>query len=357
MIMALFEKKKIEADDKIVLRDAIIKNLNSISKKKFTAKNFNDFSWTTTIFLKKYFAINYEFSHEELCNITKKARIRKDLKNKIIALSQTINEIKYGEKELNKEEFGAMIDQAQRIVNLATTGKESVEKEVKEQKTVKKKEEARIKGKRVGEKSVAQRLKDKQDFRRTRNIIIIISSLFSAGAAGFLLNIYFNFVSYEQALGLFDRIKLYILEFIGKISANTSIGLDFIRDAYGILGLIIAGAIIFVILASLIVIIYGIVKIKKQKPKLMPEDMREKRIWKLGIDIKRRKKRTESEKKKTKARKIKEKEEQKKQKIKAEEEKARIKKKKKKQLKEQRKKRTESEKKKAKARKIKEKGE
>jgi len=147
--MALSEEEK---NEKEILRSSIVKRIRSIRKKKFTDKAIDNFSWSFRVFLIKFLSLGYEFTHEELLRETSKVNIKENLRNRILAISDSLEEIKYGSKIISKEDFLWMLDEAERIINFAIIGKEFTEWELEQQESAKKERIAKkeLKERKVG---------------------------------------------------------------------------------------------------------------------------------------------------------------------------------------------------------------
>ena len=120
ILMALLE----EQNSREILRAAVLKKLSSTKKKKFSEKSVDDLGWTFRVFLIKFLNLNYEFTHEELLSEIARVRIKKDLRNRVLALSGLLEEMKYGSRDAAKEDFEWMVNEAERVINLAIIGRE-----------------------------------------------------------------------------------------------------------------------------------------------------------------------------------------------------------------------------------------
>ena len=124
-----------------VIRKLILTKLNTIRKEKFQPKTIDKFSLVFRVFLLRYLGLNYEFTFEELVNELNKKKVDRQLKNKILGTLNSLTEIKYEGKEISKEQFKSLLDDAERIVDWATIGfveEEKIEKGVEEKLPVKK---------------------------------------------------------------------------------------------------------------------------------------------------------------------------------------------------------------------------
>jgi hypothetical protein len=105
------EKEKTRAQ---LLKEAALKELRSIGRKKFNHEIFDDFTWALKVFLSNYLGIGYEYTHQELV----KELNAKNVKNKedIIRLSEEIVRINYEGDGITKEQFRKMLEEARKII-------------------------------------------------------------------------------------------------------------------------------------------------------------------------------------------------------------------------------------------------
>ena len=138
--MALPKERKANSE---ILRQTVIGKINSIKKKKFDESLVNDFSWAFKVFLKRHLSLNYEFTHEELLKEIGKAKLKEDVSKRILALSSLLENIKYGNLIITKEHFEWMLNEGNKIINLAILGKESLQEPTKKKTIDKEKAKAK----------------------------------------------------------------------------------------------------------------------------------------------------------------------------------------------------------------------
>lgn len=118
ILLLFFFKKGKKITEKTIpassgLENEALKRLKKINTKKKNA--FEDFEWVFRVFLKNFFNIKYEFTHEELTREIERKKIPEELKEEIVSLSQDIYDIKYGGKK-DKKNIGKMITRARKII-------------------------------------------------------------------------------------------------------------------------------------------------------------------------------------------------------------------------------------------------
>ena len=138
--MALPKERKADSE---ILRQTVIGKINSIKKKKFDESLVNDFSWAFKVFLKRHLSLNYEFTHEELLKEIGKAKLKEDVSKRIMALSSLLENIKYGNLIITKEHFEWMLNEGNKIINLAILGKEFLQEPTKKKTIDKEKAKAK----------------------------------------------------------------------------------------------------------------------------------------------------------------------------------------------------------------------
>lgn len=93
------------------IRKTKIKN-----NKRYDPKLIYDLIQTYRTFIEKKYHIKKGLTHHELSKEIKERRIRLGLKRKIIYLSALINDIEYGDKEIDKKLLEEMIKELETII-------------------------------------------------------------------------------------------------------------------------------------------------------------------------------------------------------------------------------------------------
>src|SRR3989338_5942415 len=129
------EKKEVADTDtkNAVLRRLILDKLSNINRQKFCPESIDHLSLAFRVFLLRYCNLNYEFTEDELAKELDRLKIPAKLKRSIIAVINSLTEIKYEGKSASSEDFKAMIREAEEIVKTATGEKEKKESPVKKE--------------------------------------------------------------------------------------------------------------------------------------------------------------------------------------------------------------------------------
>lgn len=109
----LFKRKKEQTREQL-LKEAALKEMNSLGRKEFNQEIFDDFTWALKVFLSHYLGIGYEYTHQELV----KELNAKNVKNKedITRLSEDIVRINYEGDGIAKEQFRKMLEETRKII-------------------------------------------------------------------------------------------------------------------------------------------------------------------------------------------------------------------------------------------------
>ncbi len=115
LIRNIFKRKKErEKNPRQELKESAIKKLEKLQRKKFKPEVFDDFVWIFRVFISNILKINYEFTHKELLHELDHKKIK--VKKEIIQISETIKEINYLGKKIEKDEFKKIIEETKKII-------------------------------------------------------------------------------------------------------------------------------------------------------------------------------------------------------------------------------------------------
>lgn len=110
------KRKEQEVSEKDILKEVFFKKLNYIKTKRYNDKVFEKLSWIFKVFIMNYFHIKYEYTNKELKTQLQRKRVKPDIKERIIALSDKITDIKYNKESSNKKEFLELVKEMKDIV-------------------------------------------------------------------------------------------------------------------------------------------------------------------------------------------------------------------------------------------------
>src|SRR3989338_7132047 len=117
-------KKEEDTGQLELIRKVILAKLNSLKSRQFEDKSLDEFSLAFRVFLLKYLKLNYEFTEEELSSELDKRGISKLLKERILKITSLVEEIKYKEKKLTKDEFQTILGEGIHIIQVAIPSEE-----------------------------------------------------------------------------------------------------------------------------------------------------------------------------------------------------------------------------------------
>ena len=117
-------KKEEDTGQLELIRKVILAKLNSLKSRQFEDKSLDEFSLAFRVFLLKYLKLNYEFTEEELSAELDKRGISKLLKERILKITSLVEEIKYKEKKLTKDEFQTILGEGIHIIQVAIPSEE-----------------------------------------------------------------------------------------------------------------------------------------------------------------------------------------------------------------------------------------
>lgn len=110
------KRKEQELSEKDILKKVFLNKLNYLKRKRYNTKIFEKLSWIFKIFIMNYFHIRYEYTNEELRIELQRKRVKPDIKERIIALSDEIDDIKYNKERSNKRVFLKLIKEMVDVV-------------------------------------------------------------------------------------------------------------------------------------------------------------------------------------------------------------------------------------------------
>lgn len=115
--MFLFRKKK-HGSEKDHLKNLALLKLEKIKAKKFSEKTFEESAFILRIYLERMFHFRKNSTNEEIMAQLPEKEIKRVVKTRIISLCNKIDEIKYAEKKLTKEEFREFLAEIEKIIRL-----------------------------------------------------------------------------------------------------------------------------------------------------------------------------------------------------------------------------------------------
>jgi hypothetical protein len=178
--MGIFKNLFKEEEEKKLppLESSTLRKLESLEKKEFSLNHINDFSEIFRAYIKSKYNVQHSHTLEEVIKELNLRKIKDSKKNRILHVVHKINDIKFKFGKFDKEVFGLMIYNFERILTGKAPKVKRSEKKVKIEKKVNKKPVIRVKIKKpvkkkiVIEKKKVKKLLEKKKLKKVKKNVM-----------------------------------------------------------------------------------------------------------------------------------------------------------------------------------------
>jgi len=120
MSLFSFLRKKRKSKDNNLKRDELkelaLKKISQIKKKRLIREKIDYIAFIFKVFIEKKIGIKNNKTHEEIIEILKEKRVKKELRGKIYAIFKLLNELEYSSKNINKKQLEMVFFEIKEVI-------------------------------------------------------------------------------------------------------------------------------------------------------------------------------------------------------------------------------------------------